>query len=208
MGKEDESRRPNNARGITCMSDDQRLGLTMIIVPLRNIMKTIKTIVADIFIIPNAAFCYNGSVAQEEGLSTDFVSNLKKVWLKNTTEEYRKTHDFKNESWIQIWYVTPKEEDSNWCAHTIDGYEELKGWRPISEYLPKTLFAGHKEGDCITIDIPIEKLLNKDERKEIDLICNCDSCQLEATIKVQLQLAQSKYRYRRFGTFEDVLARV
>ena len=169
-------------------------------------MKTQETIIADVFIIPNSSFCYEGSVAQKEGISTEFVDCLNRIWYNNTTIEYRKNHDFKNESWVQIWFVTPTEEDSNWCAHTINGYEELNGWRPISEYLPKFLFEGHKEGDCITINLPIHKWLENDKCKLI----GCDGYYLEAsaTIKVQLQLAQQKYRYRRFGNFEDVLTRV
>jgi hypothetical protein len=105
-----------------------------------------------------------------------------------------------------VWFVTPGSEDSNWYCHTINGYEELKGWKPISEYLPKSLFEGHKEGDCITINLPIHKWLENDKYELI----GCDRYYLEAsaTIKVQLQLAQQKYRYRRFGNFEDVLTRV
>ena len=170
-------------------------------------MKTQETIIADVFVIPNASFRYEGSLSQKGGWDTDFVSDLYHVWWKTTTEEYRREHDFKDESFVQIWYVTPHIEDSNWCAHTINGYKELKkGWRPISEYLPKCLFEGHKEGDCITVDLPIRKWITKDEAEELGIVC--DGCCLKATIKVQLQLAQQKYRYRRFGNFEDVLARV
>lgn len=206
MRKGNESGKSNNARGITRMSDDQRLGLTMIIISLKNTMKTTETIIADVFVIPNPAFCYNGSMAQEEAFSSDFVSDLRKVWWNTTTEEYRKEHEFKNEVWIQVWYITPGQSDSNWCNHKIDGYKDLSGWYPISEYLPKSLFKDHKEGDCITIDLPIRKYLGTKDCKELGI--SCDICHLEATIKVQLQLSQMKYRYRRFGNFEDALARV
>ena len=202
MRKGNESGKSNNARGITRMSDDQRLGLTMIIISLRKIMKTIETIIADIFVIPNPAFCYNGSMAQEDGLSADFVDKLNRIWWKTTTEEYRKTHDFKDESWVQVWYVTPGSDNSNWFCHKIDGYRELVDWRPISEYLPKGIFENKKEGDCITIDLPIQKWvsLQKDSEEH--------GCCVEETIKVQLQLSQLKYRYKRFGAFEVALNRV
>jgi hypothetical protein len=169
-------------------------------------MKTQEIIIADVFVIPNTSFCYEGSSAQKEGFSTEFIDSLNRIWWKNTTDEYRKNHDFKNESWVQVWFATPGSEDSNWYCHTINGYSELKGWKPISEYLPKSLFEGHKEGDCITINLPVHKWLEKDKCELI----GCDGIYVEAsaTIKVQIQLAQQKYRYRRFGNFEDVLTRV
>ena len=168
-------------------------------------MKTSETIIADIFVIPNPAFCYNGSMAQEDGLSADFVDKLNRVWWKTTSEEYRKEHEFKNESWVQVWYVTPGSEDSNWYAHNIDGYWELIGWRPITEFLPKSLFNGKKEGDCITIELPIQKWISLQNSEEY---IASHGCCVEETIKVQIQLSQMKYRYRRFGNFEDALARV
>lgn len=170
-------------------------------------MKTTEIISADIFIIPNSAFCYNGSIAQKEGFSTEFIDKLNRIWWEINTAEYCKNHDFKDEAWVQVWYVTPGSEDSNWCNHTIDGYEELVGWKPISEYLPKSLFAGHKEGDCVTVNLPIHKWLENDK---CERVMGRNDCYLEAsaTIKVQLQLAQLKYRYRRFGPFEDALARI
>lgn len=206
MRKGNELWRPDNARGIARMNDDRRLGLTMIIKSLRKIMKTKENILADIFIIPNPSFRYESSIAQKEGFNTEFIDKLNRIWYETTTDEYRKTHDFKDESWVQVWYVTPGSEDSNWCSHTINGYEELKGWKPIAEYLPKSLFDGKKEGDCITVILPIHKWLEKDKCK----LMGCDGSYIEASasIKVQLQLSQLKYRYRRFGRFEDTLTRV
>ena len=162
-------------------------------------MKTNEFIRADVFIIPNASFKYEGSLEQKEGCGTGIVNDLNTMWHVALPKELRENKEFKNEDWIEVWYVTPGNDESNWGSHHIDGYSELKGWKPRTDYLPKSLFEGKKEGDCITFDLPIVKELDDN---------NCDYAYAYAIIKIQLCLAQTKYRYRNFGTFEEVLKRV
>jgi hypothetical protein len=169
-------------------------------------MKTTEIIRADISIIPNASYCYEGSMHQKSGSGASFVNQLSKVWYA-LPEEIRKNKDFKDEEWIQIWYATPNHPSSlerNWFDNTIYGYEDLKHWKPVCGYLPKSIFEGKKEGDCVTIDLPIVKEgLSDDDDPDSDVIVRASS-----KIKVQLQLAQTKGRYGIYGNFEEVLAKV
>ena len=101
-----------------------------------------------------------------------------------------------DEKLIQIWFFTSGNDESNWVDHTIDGYDELKYWKPAIGYLPVSLFAGKDDGDVVTVNLPIEKY---DYDKHITM---------NTTIKVQLKLDQLSTRYKRFGSFAEVLKRV
>ena len=151
-------------------------------------MKTKETIKSDIFIVPNSSF----KVTEK---TFEWVrADLYEIYSANKLDG-----EFKDQSWVQIWIATRENEDSNWTDHTIDGYEELSGWRPIAQYLPKSIFNGHKEGDVISIILPICKSMELAENSYADM---------RARVKVELCLKQQGYRYERFGKFEEVLARV
>lgn len=166
-------------------------------------MKTNEMIKANIFIIPNASV----KAATEQPKSNfEFWAELEKIWFNIVFEDkivsITDNDKFYNESWVQVWYCTPESSDSNWYDHLIDGYTELEGWEPVSQYLPKSLFEGKKEGDVVTFTLPICRKawranpLNHSTKIEYD------------KIKVSLTLSQTKYRYRNFGNFEEVLKRV
>ena len=169
-------------------------------------MKTKEIIRADISIIPNASYRYEGSTHQKSGSGVYFVDRLSKIWY-SLPEEIWKNKDFKDEDWVQIWYATPNHPSSlerNWFDNTIYGYEDLKHWKPVCGYLPKSIFEGKKEGDCITINLPIVKeCLSDDDDSDNEVVIHAST-----KVKVQLQLAQTKGRYARFGNFEEVLAKV
>lgn len=156
-------------------------------------MKTNEMIKADIFIVPNEA--YKVSEKTFEWARADYF----RVFRANHDKI---SGDFMDQTWIQVWFATRGDNDqSNWTDHGIDGYKELVGWSPVCQYLPKALFEGRKEGDIITINLPITK--------SVELSEGIDSyADMYATIKVDLCLKQQGYRYQRFGRFEEVLARV
>lgn len=162
-----------------------------------NIMKTKQIISGDVFIIPKCGILTPKGVQLEE-----MRHNLYTVAFANDIV----FND--NTKFVQVWLCTPGESDSNWVYHRIDGYKELKGWKPRSSYLPVDLFAGKKEGDVVTINLPINSPM-KYSIKGLDI--NPAGCKIpagvavEATIKVSLTLAQTKYRYRNFGNFDEVL---
>ena len=167
-------------------------------------MKTVEFIKAEIFILPKLAFKYQGSASQELGLDGELIENLVNIWEslpKNT-----KQGEFGDQIWIQVCFVTPNQTDniSNWYEKTIDGYAELEGWKPKSCYLPRALFENKKEGDCITINLPIIKEYSP---KDIEELSEKEDVYIYAstTIKVQLQLSQTKHKYSHYGNFEEVL---
>lgn len=171
------------------MSDDPDIGLPSTInLVNKTMMKTNEIIKADVFIVPNESFK---------------VSEKTFEWVRSDLYEIysatKSAGDFKDQTWVEVWFVTRGNDDSNWTDHTIDGFKELRGWKPISHYLPKAIFDGHKEGDIITIFLPICKSAELVEDSYVDM---------RARVKVELCLKQQGYRYERFGKFEEVLTRV
>lgn len=163
-------------------------------------MKTNEMIKSNIFIIPNPSI----KVATEQPKSNfGFWAELESIWnnIVYTDNIVNSDKKFYDEEWVQVWYCTPGSSDTNWYDHLIDGYTELEGWEPISQYLPKSLFEGKKEGDVVTFTLPI---CRKAWRARLDLQSRIEYDE----VKVSLTLSQTKYRYRNFGNFEDVLKRV
>ena len=146
-------------------------------------MKTQEFIKGNIFIIPNSACTKN------DFLLDSYKGKAQELLLANGIQN-------DDEKLVQIWFFTPGNDDSNWVDHTIDGFDELKYWKPAIGYLPASLFADKDDGDVVTVNLPIEKY---DHDKNITM---------HTTIKVQLKLDQLNARYRRFGSFAEVLKRV
>lgn len=162
--------------------------------------KTTEMIKGNIFIIPNPAI----KAATEQPKSNfEFWAGLESIWNNIVFSDKIVNSDkkFYEEKWVQVWYCTPNSSNTNWYDHLIDGYTELEGWEPVSQYLPKSLFEGKKEGDVVTFTLPI---CRKAWRARVDLEARIEY----NDIKVSLTLCQTKYRYRNFGNFEDVLKRV
>lgn len=153
-------------------------------------MKTKETIKVDVFVVPNES--YKVSEKTFEWARYDYF----RIYHANRDKI---SGEFMDQIWIQVWFVTRGNPDSNWTDHTIDGFKELQYWRPVCQYLPKALFEGHKEGDIVTVNLPITKSVE---------LCEESYADMYATIKVDLCLKQQGYRYERFGKFEEVLARV
>ena len=155
-------------------------------------MKTNAIIRADVFIVPNGLRCY--SATNDNNVS--FWNKQEEVLLANKSS--LTSTKLEDNKLVEVWYVTPGDgdEDSNWFDHAIDGYEELCGYRPISRFLPIELFESKTEGQTVTVELPIERFNRKMKTTEI------------TTVKVALILSQRKYRYSRYGTFEETLSRL
>ena len=152
---------------------------------LNKVMKTREFIKGNIFIIPNSACTKN------DFLLDSYKGKAQELLLANGIQN-------DDEKLIQIWFFTSgNDKESNWVDHTIDGYDELKYWKPSIGYLPASLFAGKDDGDVVTVNLPIEKY-------------DCDeNITMHTTIKVQLKLDQlNAPRYRNYGSFAEVLKRV
>ena len=146
-------------------------------------MKTKEFIKGNIFIIPNSACTKN------DFLLDSYKGKAQELLIANGIQN-------DDEKLVQIWFFTPGNDESNWVDHNIDGYEELEYWKPAIGYLPVSLFEDKDDGDVVTVNLPIEKY---DYNEKITM---------NTTIKVQLKLDQLGTRYKRFGSFAEVLKRV
>ena len=152
-------------------------------------MKQTEILNGDIFIIPNRSF-----IGEFVFVTTNAKVQMETVYYKN--QEFNTNNvSFDDTRWIECWWCDPKEDNSNWRDHGIERLED-GNWRLSTSYVPTWLFNGHREGDIVTFKMPVHKL---DRENELSIY---------STVKISVRLAQSKYRYRQFGTFEEVLKRV
>lgn len=150
--------------------------------------KEILEVTGDVFIIPNTLGTVNG-FKECSWLSTDvsqMYGSAKHAGLDISDTD--KT--------VQLWMCC--DESANICRHgipvNVHGQEihiPIHGF----ENLPCKLFNGKKEGDVVELFYSFEGTWG-DELKE----------NIEITFK--LTLAQTKYRYRNHGTFEDCLRKL
>ncbi len=168
---------------------------------LRKTMKTKSVITGDVFITPNG-LCTANDIWDE---GTRYGMYLSAV-------ENGIHFDADKTKFIELWYCTPNGENSNWRDHCIDGHAELAYWRPITSRLPVELFKGKKEGDIVTVELPITGWTALNPVRKIDnppAGCKMPNGVTVTThVTVSLRLSQLKYRYRRFGTFEEVLEKL
>ncbi len=175
-------------------------------------MKTKQIIRAKAFAIPNGLYCpdeceYNG------GMLLDSIAYWSKAifnrwvytshdaaWRNERREKFGWDGlDAKRQKYVALWLHEPTGENdqSNWMDHGIDGYDELDGWKLLTNYIPVEIFNGYKDGDTVTFDIPIicEKHLDDDDEDEIRI----------TWIKVSVMLDQKNGRYPSNGLFHEVL---
>ena len=147
---------------------------------------------ADIFIIPNSL--------RKLREFPSFMQNSYRNMLKTIFSEHHiHSENLDEELFVEVW-ATSKEElkSENLSAHgfnvTIDG-KEFRARFP--EYLPVSLFLFNHEGDETWLNIPVfaEKYYRESDTVET----------ARPILKWILRLAQTDYRYRIFGNFEDCL---
>ena len=101
---------------------------------------------------------------------------------------------------IQVWGASEELESDNLTAHGFRFIEDGKKcwYSPRMELLPASIFAGKKEGDTVTFDVP---MMGLDEEGDF-------TDKVVAVLRFHMTLNQHEYRYRSFGNFEDVVKRV
>ena len=158
-------------------------------------MKNQSLLTGDIFVIPNRAFV----PSLDEGFTTPtFMMDINCIYYSNSDLNVNKIKS-EDTRFIECWFCN--EYNENWRDHGIRGLElgiedKDEPWRLSSNMVPEWIFDGKKEGDVVTFNMPVER---RDHERGI----------LErSTIKLSMVLNQSKYRYRNFGKFEEVLKRV
>lgn len=150
---------------------------------------SIESLKGDIFIIPNSS----ASLEREtvKGYNIDFWADINSQYniLKwREKKEGFENSEFENEEFVELWFTN--ETSENWYDHGIFD-EDGTQWRPLTKYLPKTLFKGKQEGDKVSFLLILTARVNDmDVRKRIS---------------VEMTLSQTKYRYKNKGKFEDVL---
>ena len=151
-----------------------------------------STLNGDVFIIPNSSACFNRETLK--GYNLDFWSDINEQYnllkWREKKEEFSNS-EFETEEFVELWFAN--EDIDNWFDHGVYDESETQ-WRPLTKNLPKTLFYGKKEGDKVSFSMIFTSRINDMEVRK--------------RVPVTLTLSQLKYRYKRFGTFEECLKTV
>lgn len=153
------------------------MSVTCVLLMLNNkVMETIeKVIEGKIFIIPNLAAKESDFLSSIDGIKTQ-VKNIFGIEPKPDCK------------WVQIWATN--QEFSNWRDHGTP-WEDILEYDPIDQdysfpgWVPDHLLEGKLEGDHIDseFDLPGTNI----------------------RIKLTLTCQQLRFRYERFGNFQEVL---
>lgn len=145
-----------------------------------NGVKTLE-VSADMFIVPNGFMKASNNFIFGDRLNVTMNGILEASDHETEVDPYM----------MQVWLVA---ENDLGCENLVDhmghywGIDGVKHpFGNIPSYLPANMFVGKKEGDVVTVVYPEGTTqFNKDFR-----------------VVMHLKLAQTEYRYRRFGTFEQ-----
>ena len=140
------------------------------------------------------------------------ISEISEIFQDITKEETKAILDAnglemdEDERLIQVWMTSEDLHSENLCDHGFHIEVGGRKWTAfpgaIPTMLPAKFFQGHKEGEIIKIKFPKTVLeTNADWGDE-------DSFEIESSLILRLELAQTRFRYRSFGTFEECLRRV
>ncbi len=111
--------------------------------------------------------------------------------------------DWKNDKLVQLWYVESSDSEDrceDMYSHTFEivSGETTYNVKLGEEFLPETLVKELKEGDTISLEIPLTEYNSKYFKSGI-------KSDEELSITCEITARQLKYRYRNFGTFEETL---
>jgi hypothetical protein len=178
------------------------------------------TLNADIFVIPNSA----SKADLEWSMGRDLAAYYQKVAELNDLEYIPEVDPF-----LQLWLVGTGEENGSVKSENLarHGFTvAYDGWKyhfneGDLEMIPWHWFEGKKEGETLTLTFPLRPSWATDS-SGIDLRLrnrNHKFFQDDETgewmaetplfhITFNLRLNQAEYRYRNFGTFDEVMMRV
>ena len=151
---------------------------------------------ADIFIIPNPASNISDFF---DSVQNEQLANMSTI-CKLNNEEFTPGID----RLVETWMVCKELGCDNVADHRIEVLD-LEGNKRVigidSRYLPSNLLEGHVEGDIINIKLPVY-ITDGGRRYQVPGIT------IETVADFTITLNQLGYHYRRFGFFEDVMAKV
>ncbi len=159
-----------------------------------NKSKSIGTIKAnaEIFIIPNSAAKISSYFEVFQNKYRDLAIKL----CNDNDVEFNEETDYMVETWICSDELRTENLQNHGCIIRIDGKKYYLDGGRIKRDIPSTILKNLKEGESIVIkfnDIQIEDYDSDDERK------------YNINLELNITAAQTKYRYKRFGNFEDTL---
>jgi len=155
-------------------------------------MNNIENLVinGDVFIIPNSAAKIN------EFFEPEKKRELMKSICKMNGVEFNEEKDLCVETWIvSKEFCSDNVADHNIRTVNEDGNIVLIGLNS-GRFIPSCLLKDHNEGETIDIKLPIWININRAETAE------------DTEVTFRLTLAQEKYRYKRFGSFQEVFKAV
>lgn len=166
------------------------------VLTMLNIITTTLTINAEAkaFVIPNQADAWK-----------DFTLGTNRARMKRACGLNEVPFD-ENEKWVQMWFVCDDLESENLGCHggvaTDPEAEDILNIRQgMLEFIPESVLKNVKEGDTFTWKAYVNTF-----RKEEDCEENMDP--EEAILNLSITAEQLNYRYRQFGSFEEVVAHV
>ena len=152
------------------------------------------TIEADVFIIPNSVGTLDHFLADSV---RDRIDNYANGIMKAAGLEYNN----KKEKFVECWFCN--NDSDNFADHgvcvLIDGKEYKIFAGTIDRYLPVSIFEGHVEGDKVKVIIPNVKCVDYDGKSKDEEITKV------VDLEMILTLNQKSYRYRNYGTFDELL---
>jgi hypothetical protein len=153
-------------------------------------------IAMDSFIVPNSA---------------TYLSDHRLGGLKDITETIM-TNDIdfniRTDKLIELWHVTAYDDDVTSHQLTIDagnGSYILLNRADFIHNLPSKMFVGKNEGE--TVDVRVEGYYDGLHISGEDGV-KPEKIHISMDVVFSMCLAQQKYRYRRYGKFEDVFNRL
>jgi len=164
-------------------------------------VKVEQVLSGDVFIIPTGLLCpSNTFVEGEDNLPFYKVWKKKCEKYREDREHYQKISgikEFENSvGLVEVWCTTPglKDlKDSNWSCHGIDLLEEPK----IEDFPSLDEYQAAVRGNLFVSYLPIELFYNKVEGDTVEFESRWGT--------IRLRLNQLSYRYREYGSFEEVL---
>ena len=162
------------------------------------------TINCDCFIVPNAAVKADFGWGEISSYGRKLADKAAEIAANNGFEYNEETDKF-----VQMWWVgagSDNMQDHGFCID-IGNEKYFFGYQRSIELVPVNFFRGHKEGEVLPLTIalrPVAKMdinIGRESRISFDEENPAPTFQITFNIK----LNQLDYRYRRFGTFEEVL---
>ena len=159
-----------------------------------NELKNIGTIKAnaEIFIIPNSAAKISGYFE----IFREKYRNLANKICKDNNLEFNENKDYMVETWICSDDLRTENLADHGCKIMVDGKKYYLENGAIKRDIPSTVLYNLKEGESITLIFNDIKIVDYDSDDYDEYLIN---------LELNITASQTKYRYARFGKFEDVL---